>query len=179
MNFLKLMGLFLTILILSTCNLFAQSPSQQVVFSSGKAEITIEDHLHHPFYWWPTTLLSYPIIFNEAVAEKELILVNGQTGNQQPFQLIDVGKTPEGKISAMLHFMSDLPSGGKRVFTLQRGIPENFPLILAERRGNELLIESDKLTIWIPSSQQGATGLVPGPVLRISQDINKPIGGVN
>jgi hypothetical protein len=176
MNFFKQIGLFITFFILYSVTLSAQSPSQQVVFSSGKAEITLEDHLHHPFYWWPNTLLSYPIIFNEDVPVKELVLVDGLTGKQQVFQLTEVGKTLSGKTTAVLHFISDLPSGGKKVFILKRGTPENFPAISVVDKGKDIVVQTDKLTVWIPSSQSGSSETIPGPVLGIAQEIDKRMG---
>ena len=177
MNIIKHIGLLLIIFTLIEGNLFAQTPGQNVVFNAGKAEIVLEDHLHHPFYWWPNTLLNYPILFNEVVPIEELVLIDEQTGKQQPFQLTELEKTSEGKLKAVIHFMSDLPSGGKRVFTLKKGIPETCPAIRVESQGKEIMVQSDKLTVWIPSSQTGSSEeTVPGPVSGIAQDVNKRMG---
>ncbi len=79
-SFLKCAGVFLVLYISLSCNLPAINPYHQVVFSSGKAEIVLEDHLHHPFYWWPNTLLNYPVVFNEEVRVGGLILIDGKSG---------------------------------------------------------------------------------------------------
>ncbi len=176
MNFLKYIVLFLTFSIFTLGNLFAQSQIQPIVFRSGKAVITLEDHLHHPFYWWPNTLLNYPIVFNEDVQAQGLVLIDEQTGKQQAFQLTGLGKTLKGRTKAVIHFMSDLPSGGKRVFILKKGIPEKFSAIQVDNHEKEIKVQSDKLTVWIPASQSGSSTEIPGPVLSIAQDLNKRMG---
>jgi len=173
---LKPIGLLLAFFISFSCNLLAIGTKQQVVFSSGKAEIILEDHLNHPFYWWPNTLLNYPVLFNEAISVDELVLIDGKTGIQQPFQITGLGKSSGGKTEAVIHFMSDLPSGAKRVFILQKGVPEKFPSIRVENKGDEIMVQSDKLTLWMPASSEGSTGVIPGPVLSIAQDINQRLG---
>ena len=87
----------MALFIYSAGNIVADSQVQKVVFSSGKAEIIMEDHLYHPFYWWPNALFSYPIIFNEEVPVTGLILIYGQTDKQLPFQITGLEKTPDGK----------------------------------------------------------------------------------
>ena len=175
-SFLKRTGVFLALYISLSCNLPAINPYHQVVFSSGKAEIILEDHLRHPFYWWPNTLLNYPVVFNEEVRVGGLILIDGKTGIQQPFQITGLGKTPDGKTTAVIHFMSDLPSGGKKVFILQIGVPEKFPSIRVESMGDEIMVQSDKLTVWMPASSEGSAGIIPGPVFSIAQERNKRMG---
>ena len=34
------------------------SSGNTLLFKEGKATIIVEDHLSHPLYWWPTTLLT-------------------------------------------------------------------------------------------------------------------------
>lgn len=175
-NGIRQMILCSVFLISLAANLYGVTPGTAVVFSSGKAEITLEDHLHHPFYWWPGTLLSYPIVFDENVTGKDLILVDKHTGKQQPFQLTGLQKKGTGRSEAVLHFISELSSGGKKVFILQKGIPESYPLIRAENQDKEIVLQSDKLAAWIPASQTPSSGNLPGPVLAIARDLNKRIG---
>ncbi|SDM49326.1 fibronectin type III domain-containing protein [Kriegella aquimaris] len=172
----KCKSLVLTIFIVITGNLFAQNTNQQLVFSSGKTVIALEDNLHHPVYWWPNTLLNYPIVFNEDIQIEELVLIDELTGKQQPFQLTELQKIPNGITKAILHFKSDLPSGKKKIFALKKGIPERFPHVVVEKSGKEIRLRSDKLTVWIPSSQTGSSDYNPGPVLGIAQDVNKRMG---
>lgn len=150
-------------------NLFAINRGKLVIFSAGKAEINHQDHLHHPYYWWPNTLLSYPIVFEEDVAVGDLVLIDKQTGSQYPFQLTDVEKTPEGKQKAVLSLFAGLPSGGFFDYILKKGNPESFYGVKIEQNGNELLIQTDKLSVWLPGSRKENGSPVPGPVLGISQ----------
>lgn len=174
-NFLKQNLIFVIFLCLFPCNLFAENSSRWIRFVSGKAEITLEDHLHHPFYWWPNTLLNYPIIFDQDVQFDELVLAD-ETGKQQAFQLTEFEKTPEGKIKAVIHFMSDLPSGAKKSFILKKGVPEDYPSLPVEPQGKEIMLSTDKLVVWVPASNFGWEAIIPGPVLSIAQKGNKPLG---
>lgn len=179
MNILKYIGLFFILFSLTTGNLLAQTKDRPVVFSSEKAVITLEDHLHHPLYWWPNTLLNYPVVLDEDIQVEELVLIDKLTGKQQPFQLTGLTKTTEGRTKAVIHFISDLPSGGKRVFVLKKGTPEKYPAVAVEKVDKEIVVTTDKLTVWIPSSQTGSSGILPGPVLSIAQTRSKRLGQSN
>ncbi len=176
MNIHKYFGTILIFFVLTTGNLFAQAKGRPVVFNSGKAVFALEDHLRHPLYWWPNTLINYTVVFNENVKPEELILIDELTGKQQPFQLTGLDTTLEGKARADIHFISDLPSGGKRVFVLKKGIPEKFPSMTVEKGVREIIVRTGKLTVWIPSSQTGLSEIIPGPVTGISQDENNRMG---
>jgi hypothetical protein len=141
-----------------------------VIFRSGKAEISFRDHLHHEFYWWPNTLLSYPVVFEEPVSENELVLLDRETGEQVPFQFGEWEKTSEGKTKAVLFLMADLPPGGAFGFILKKGKAKVFPKVKIEQRDHEITVQTDKLTVLFPASQRGETGFLPGPVSGISQN---------
>ena len=150
--------------------------ANSLVFRSGKAEISFKDHLYHEFYWWPNTLLSYPIIFEEPVAEEELVLIDQNSGKQVPFQFGEWGKTPKGKTKAVLFLMTGLPSGGSYNFVLRKGQPELFPKIKTAQSEKETEVSTDKLTVWFPASQGSIDGVVPGPVLGIAQNGKQRMG---
>jgi len=140
-----------------------------VIFSSGKAEIKLQDHLHHPLYWWPNTLLSYPIVFNEDADIQDLVLTDRQTGTEYPFQLSDIKSASDGRKEAVLSFFASLPSGGSYDFLLKKGAPRPFPEVEVEEKGEEILIRTDKVSVGFPASRNGSSGILPGPVLGISQ----------
>ena len=72
--------------------------------------------------------------------------------------------------------MSDLPSGGKKVLSLEKGAPESFSMIHTEKGNQEIRLQSDKLAVWIPASQGEAPGNLPGPVLGLAEEGNKRMG---
>jgi hypothetical protein len=169
MDLIKLGRLFFFIFIVAAGQLYATG-TKTLFFRNGKAEINFEDHLHHEFYWWPNTLLSYPVVFEESVAASELVLSDLKTGKQLPFQLIEMEKTSDGKTKAILNLMTALPSGGTFNFELKKGSPETFQKIKVEQKGGEMVIQTNKLTVFLPTSKEGATSSIPGPVLSISQN---------
>lgn len=130
----------------------------------------IQDLLDHPFYWWPRTLLSYPIEFGPAgaVALDRLVLTNQTTGERLPIQFS--GVTQE---RATLHFFSDLPSGGRREFVLSQGDAAGVvaPLVKEVREGNAIVLDSGAMRVRIPASQRvRGGGDAPGPVMQTSRD---------
>jgi len=169
MYFFKRIDFFVVILLFLSSNLFASASFHLLIFSSGKAEIKLQDHLHHPYYWWPNTLLSYPIIFEENTVFEKLVLIDQKSGKIFPFQLTDFETTVDGKTKAILNFIADLPSGGSYDLNLKNGIPEKCPKLSAERHGNQIIVQTDKLSVWLPASRKGGRGTLPGPVLGIAR----------
>ena len=53
---------------------------------SGQMRFVLHDPLEHPFYWWPRTLLRYPIEFDQSVDLRRQVLVRVDTGEQIPIQ---------------------------------------------------------------------------------------------
>ena len=150
------------------------SSGNTLLFKEGKATIIVEDHLSHPLYWWPTTLLTYEIIFDSRISKTELVLINEETNNRIPFQLSDIETLESGSIKAQLHFMTDLPSGKKHVFALQKGIPQTTNNINIEKKGNYYQVTTNKFSVMIPASQNGAN--ISGPIYSISKDKQEWIG---
>lgn len=87
------------------------------------ASIHLQDHLNHPAYHWPLSLLTEPVRFPQPVKPGFWQLVDGQ-GRPVPFQTTD-HVVENGLVTALnLHFLSDLPTGGSRDF---RFIPAESP----------------------------------------------------
>ncbi|MDR3061195.1 MAG: hypothetical protein LBU57_03660 [Dysgonamonadaceae bacterium] len=156
-------------------DLFGNIPQSPVIFREGKAEIRIKDNLCHPLFWWPATLLSYPIVFDEVVSGDDLILIDSTTSKQIPFQLTGYRKKADGKMDALLYIMSDLPSGGEFVFFLKKGVPENFPVVGVTKNNDRYTVRTDKLFLEFPVSQNRSDN-IPGPVLSIGQPKGKSMG---
>ncbi|MDD4922455.1 MAG: hypothetical protein PHS30_08270, partial [Bacteroidales bacterium] len=169
MDHFKTGRLFVLIFVMACGHLFAALASP-IVFRSGKAEISFKDHLQHEFFWWPNTLLSYPVIFEEAVVAEGLILTDMKSGKQVPFQLTGLEKTSDGKMNAVLYLMTAMSPGGEFHYILKKGNPETFQKIKIEQKGKEIAVQTDKHTIYFPASQEGSSASLPGPVLGIGQN---------
>ena len=93
------------------------------------ASIRFRDHLNHPQYHWPLTLLTEHVTFPQPVKSGCWQLVDGN-GQPVPFQTTD-HVTEDGLVTALnLHFLSDLPTGGSREFHFipAENSRENIPL---------------------------------------------------
>ncbi|HEX5285269.1 MAG TPA: hypothetical protein VFW30_14195 [Bryocella sp.] len=96
----------------------AEGASPIMADSSGRIRFVLEDPLEHPFYWWPRTLLHYPVKFAAPVTLEKLKLVDAETGKRTLVQFSAVERCALGVRSATVHFFSDLPSGGRREYLL-------------------------------------------------------------
>ena len=137
---------------------------------SGKLSLVIEDLLDHPFYWWPRTLLSYPIEFHRPVELDRLVLTRVDTGERVPIQWSAVARGAAGVKSATLNFCSDLPSGARREFALSAASAAMAaqPQVRESREGNTIVLDSGVMRVRIPASQE-VHGDAPGPILQVSR----------
>ncbi len=138
--------------------------------SSRKIRILLNDPLEHPFYWWPRTLLTYPIEFQSPIDLNRLMLARTDTGERIPIQFSDVRQDHEGPHSATLNFFSDLPSGARREFVLSvadapAAIP---PQVHESHEGSTIVLDSGVMRVRIPATQD-VQGDAPGPILQVSR----------
>ncbi|MES2393654.1 MAG: hypothetical protein V4555_18595 [Acidobacteriota bacterium] len=128
---------------------------------------TLHSPLDHPFYAWPTTLLSYPLRFDHPIDATHLRLVNDATNEPVPTQLSAVTPT-----SATLHFLTDLPANTHRNFTLTlANTPQTHPTqIHATAEANSLILSTGKLRIRIPNTQLIHAATAPAPIQQLSRD---------
>src|ERR1700744_3278541 len=96
----------------------AQAPEAATWDHYRKIRFVLNDPLEHPFFYWPRTLLSYPIEVRQTVDLNRLALTRIQPGEKVPIQFSAVVKDRDGIRSATVHFFSDLPSGARREFVL-------------------------------------------------------------
>jgi hypothetical protein len=149
----------------------ANTRAAYILSSEQPLVIKLTDHLRHPYFWWPSTLLSYPVQFGDRMKGHELKFTCD--GKEIPFQLSEVEEENGFVKKAVLNFISDLPSSGAYTFELSAGhsqpVETAKPVFTEEIRGDEILLSSEKLSIAIPRS--GAyPQQVPGPLLRIGRD---------
>ena len=137
---------------------------------SRKIRFILRDALEHPFYWWPRTLLTYPIEFREAVDLDRLVLTNIDSGDRVPIQFSDLKRDQDGLQTATLNFLADLPSGGHREFVLSTGDSQSAmqPQVRELREGNTIVLGSGIMRVRIPASQS-VVGDAPGPVMQVSR----------
>lgn len=137
-----------------------------------KLALELRELTGHPLYWWPQTLLNYPVRFSGAnVRPGELSLRSLDTGQPVPFQLSQV-KLENGYLSfAVVSFLSDLPSGGRRRYELIAAKPSGTalaPQVTERREADTIVLDGGRIQVRLPASRLvGAE--VPGPVMQISR----------
>jgi len=139
--------------------------------NSRKIGFILSDPLKHPFYWWPRTLLSYPIEFQEPIALERLILTGAATHEKVPIQFTAVKQSAQGVSNAILNFFSDLPSGGRREYLLSAvdATPAAAKAQVSEtREAGSIVLDSGAVRVRIPASR-ALDGDAPGPVMQFSR----------
>jgi len=161
--------------LLSPLSLLASgnSPTRAAITKLGQGNETrfvLQDRLEHPFYWWPRTLLRYPVELDPKTDRKRWVLTRVDTGERIPVQWSDVSHDDSGSLRATLNFFADLPSGVRREFVLSAAEkPIQYPVQVRERHeGNTIVIDSGVLQVRIPASQN-IHGEAPGPILQVSR----------
>ena len=146
-------------------------PQPSRIDETGQIRFLLQDHLEHPFYSWPRTLLQYPIELDQSVDLKRQVLVRADTGERIPLQFSDIVRGASGFQTATLNFFSDLPSGARREFVLSPADPGSVvqPQVKQRREGNTIVLDSGVMRVRIPASQE-IDGLAPGPVMQVSHD---------
>ena len=73
------------------------SATNDIIFlKNNKATITIDDHIKHPLYWWPKTLLTYEINSENKIPKNELILTDQFTHEQITIQITKIKPNQSG-----------------------------------------------------------------------------------
>ena len=137
---------------------------------SHEIRFVLQDFLKHPFYWWPRTLLTYPIEFRTPADLDRLVLTQSGTGERIPIQFSAIQHGEAGVKSATLNFFSDLPSGTRREFVLSAAaVPAAARQQVKEiREGNTIVLDSGAMRVRIPATQS-VQGDAPGPILQVSR----------
>ena len=167
---------FLCTLTITALEKFPQKGGQTLVWSNNGISILLNDFLNLPAMSWPQTLLEYPIDFApEPQNLKDLILVDQVSSQSIPFQLTEI-KLVTGKIqTAVLCFLSDLPSGEHKAFrlTLKKNFPElitRIPLneVSIVTNENQCLIGNGLVRFKMPKPGE-YNNMIP-PILQIGND---------
>ena len=138
--------------------------------SAGEIRFVLQDRLDHPFYWWPNTLLSYPLEFRQAVDLSRLILTDVSAGTPLPIQFSEASTSKTGPQTATLNFFSDLPTGTRREFVLSSSTSAAIhpPGVKEIRDGSSIILDTGALSIRIPATQL-VHGDAPGPIMQLAR----------
>ena len=134
----------------------------------------VRDLIDHPFYWWPQTLLSYPVNLRGLKARPgNLSLKRVDTGEEMDFQLSNAITEDGFLVSTLINFFSDLPAGTERVFELcKSGRCINKPV--STQYANEycendsIVLDNGMIRVRIPTNREGSSR-VPGPVMQVDR----------
>jgi hypothetical protein len=148
----------------------SQTPTPKAWDHYRRIRFILSDPLDHPFFWWPRTLLSYPIVFEQPIDLNRLILTRTGIAEQLPIQLSDIVKEQGVIRSATLHFFSDLPSGAHYEFLLTAA---EAPTLSAAQvhettEGDTIVLDTGAVRVRIPTTQT-VRGEAPGPILQLSR----------
>ncbi|MDR3261345.1 MAG: hypothetical protein LBT78_05870, partial [Tannerella sp.] len=136
------------------CLCMVMSANAQSTYTKSEGQplvIELTDHLRHPYFWWPSTLLSYPVQFGEPIKPEGLTLTCN--GKEIPFQLSEVASENGYVKTAVLNFISDLPTGASYKFELSAGSPQHStPFVSEEVRDDAIVLSSSKLSVSLPRS---------------------------
>jgi hypothetical protein len=148
----------------------AREPAGLVWDRSLQVRIVLEDMLEHPFYWWPRSLLGYRIEFRQGVSLDRLRLNWVDTGDGIPIQFSEVVEEHGVVRSGVLHFFSDLPSGGRREFLLTgTGTSTSGTTLVTEVvEGATIVLDTGDMKVRLPGTQD-VRGSAPGPILQVSR----------
>ena len=136
----------------------------------GEIRFVLQDRLDHPFYWWPKTLLTYPIELRQPVDLSRLILTDVATGTRLPIQFSSVSQNPNGSQTATLSFFSDLPTGARREFVLSSSASAaQLPSGVKETRDRDsIILDTGSMRVRIPATQL-VHGDAPGPIMQLAR----------
>ncbi len=155
---------------------FPESIKPPLKWSKEGISILLKDDLNLPAMFWPQTLLEYRVDFtSEAVNLKDLVLIDVTLDKTIQLQLTAV-KSAGGKVrTALICFMSDLPSGAKKEFRLikkadlsgskENSLPNPISVVL---KGKETLIGNGLMKVAIPAPGEYQT-LIP-PISNIGNN---------
>lgn len=146
--------------------------------ADGQIRFVLHDLIEHPFFWWPRTLLTYPIEFKQTVDLTRLALTRVDTGESVTVQFTDVVRDAKGVRGATLNFFSDLPSGARREWVLkEKATPVVSKAEVSEiHEPASIVLDSGAMKVRIPASQIVAgkvtgkvPGKVPGPIMQVAR----------
>ena len=137
------------------------------------ASFHLQDHIAFPTYFWPRTLLHYPVHFEGQGIRPGDLRLRDAAGAEVPFQLTDIQAGDGFLRSATVSLISDLPSGGKRDFVLfvtnGPGATLEHP-VRSRSTADGVEVQGGRVAVRLPRSQTFEPGAaVPGPVMALDR----------
>lgn len=164
-----------TILILLSSVICMQlSASEYVLNKNNTLIFSYTNTIGLEIYEWQSTLLTYPIEFEDDIREHELNLIDKKTGEKQGFQLSDIESENGFLQKANLNFMASLPYKGDFCYELsyQKEDTSHNKMIIEDIQFNEQAnyyeIKGNKLQIRLSKSQNVASKIAPAPILSLA-----------
>lgn len=138
--------------------------------SAGEIRFVLQDRLEHPCYWWPKTLLTYPLRLRGPLDLSRLGLTNIATGERLPIQISNPAQDPR---TINVSFFPDLPSGARREFVLSTSAsPVSFPTAVKETHDStSIILDAGPVKVRLPATQL-VRGTAPGPIMQLSRGGN-------
>ncbi|WP_010268605.1 hypothetical protein [Paenibacillus senegalensis] len=148
---------------------------KQLRFDGEPVDIVLEEPLQHPYYAWPETLLTYRISVKEGIRPEELRLVDADNGQAMPMQFSSMKSGSNGRTEALLHLMSDLPSGGRKRYRITREPEASRAVQMLEEIGvaedsSWWIVDNGRLTLSVPRLNALATLQESPPVWRLGRN---------
>lgn len=149
---------------------FAGWGTGSLPISEAGNQLILSAPIGNPFYAWPRTLLSLPVVANIPIDPLSHRLFCLETNEAVPFQItrkaqLAIDSRPQ------LIFFSDLPAGATRTFRLEDFEPgpvSSQHRIKITHDQLSYTIDAGPIQIRIPCSQT-VTGDAPGPILQLSR----------
>ena len=138
-----------------------------IVRAEGRLEWGLEDKLRIPEFHWPRTLVGYPLHFEKPAQMETLRLRDVVSGEDLAFQLSRVGHS-----DAVLHFFTDLPSGGSHRWVLETGgsAVRAAQVVQVKQAAEGLELDTGRVKIRLPRSREWKQGeTVPGPIVAMDR----------
>jgi hypothetical protein len=135
-------------------------------------DLKLKDGLKYPGYSWPLTKLSYAVGFSSLRARPEdLRLTELASAQSVPFQLTGVRLEKGAVREAVVHFLSDLPSGAEKTFRLSYtgGASAEFEgKVRATKTSQGVTLENGRVRVQLPPL--GVSRKAPAAILRFGDE---------
>lgn len=115
--------------------------------NQGTVLFVLSEKTHHPYFWWPKSLLNYNLLLKGRNDELSILQLSDQDGKPFLFQLSDIKYKNELPVIATLNFSSDLPTDKSWLFILKPGPQktESAPyLVKIAEEGGSYILETGK-----------------------------------
>ncbi|GAA5194553.1 hypothetical protein GCM10023322_59240 [Rugosimonospora acidiphila] len=153
-----------------------QRAGRATVWEPGRLGVTfrLDEHLGHPEFAWPRTLLHWPVRWPVPCAPARRLRLVDCGGAPVPFQLSRVRLDADGLVRrAVVAFFAGLAPGQHHEFTLSDD--ESIPFAPVERpvtvlrREDSTVLDAGPIRVALPAAHRPGGRPVPGPILALDR----------